>query len=44
LLRVEQLRDEFRNVEKVTMETRWKDVMALVEEKKSTKTVYGEAS
>lgn len=38
------MRDEFRNVENIGMETRWKDIMALVEAKKATKSVYNEAS
>ena len=38
------MRDEFRNIENIGMETRWKDIMALVEAKKATKSVYNEAS
>jgi len=44
LQRVEQLKEEFRNVEKVNLETRWKDIVALVEEKGAGKPIYSEAS
>ena len=42
--RIDQLRDEFRNVENITMETRFNDIMAVVEAKKASKSVYNEAT
>ena len=42
--RIEQLKEEFKGTESIGLETRWKDVLTLVEEKKSSKPLYEEAT
>ena len=42
--RIEQLKEEFRSDGTITLETRWKDVDAIIESRKATKPLYSEAT
>ena len=42
--RIEQLREEFRSENTITLETRWKDIDAIVESRKAVKPLYNEAT